>query len=392
MKKYLLVILCILPLVAFSQEVTDKKYLAGAVPMVDGKVTFTKEWNVPGLSKGQIYDIVLKWAQKRFITDKDSNGRILYQNKEKGQIACSGEEYIVFSDKRLALDRTRIYYRPIFFCSEGKCKMEISNISFDYSVYKERLMAEEWITDKDVLSKDQTKLLPKIAKFRIKTIDFVEDLTDELQGSLGIVPIKTPVRETVAVTSEPLPEVPVSFSPAISQDTPATSALAGYKSISPDRIPGNVIRLLSDSWSLITAGEGNSFNMMTASWGGLGYLYNKPVSFCFISPSRYTYQLMEKGDTYTISFYTETYREALQYCGTHSGKEADKVQATGLTPIQTPSGSRAFSEAWMIIECKKTVNQSFTPEAIADPVLKQEWEGKPMHKMYIGEIINVWVK
>ena len=101
---------------------------------------------------------------------------------------------------------------------------------------------------------------------------------------------------------------------------------------------------------------------------------------------------MESGDTYTLSFYTEAYRDALNYCGHNSGKDADKVKAAGLTPITTPSGAKAFSEAWLILECKKLVSQSLIPEALADPALKTQWSGKPMHKMYIGEIINVWVK
>ena len=66
--------------------------------------------------------------------------------------------------------------------------------------------------------------------------------------------------------------------------------------------------------------------MMTASWGGLGHMYNKPVAFCFINPTRYTYQLMENNDTYTLSFYTETYRDILNYCGTNSGRDKDKVK------------------------------------------------------------------
>ena len=131
--------------------------------------------------------------------------------------------------------------------------------------------------------------------------------------------------------------------------------------------------------------------MMTASWGGLGHMYNKPVAFCFINPTRYTYQLMENNDPYTLSFYTETYRDILNYCGTNSGRDKDKVKEAGLTPITTPSGSKAFSEAWMIIECRKMVSQSLIPEALHDSQAKEKW-GTQLHKMYIGEILNVWVK
>ena len=143
---------------------------------------------------------------------------------------------------------------------------------------------------------------------------------------------------------------------------------------------------------LITAGNDAQYNMMTASWGGLGHMYNKPVAFCFINPTRYTYQLMENNDTYTLSFYTETYRDILNYCGTNSGRDKDKVKEAGLTPITTPSGSKAFSEAWMIIECRKMISQTINIDGISDPELRKQWAGKAMHKMFIGEILNVWVK
>jgi flavin reductase (DIM6/NTAB) family NADH-FMN oxidoreductase RutF len=168
--------------------------------------------------------------------------------------------------------------------------------------------------------------------------------------------------------------------------------MSGYKKIAPDKIPGNIVKMLSEDWMLITAGDKDKFNMMTASWGGLGFLYEKPVAFCFINPTRYTYQLMENKDTYTLTFYTEAYRDALKYCGSKSGKDTDKVKGSGLTPITTPSGSKAFSQAWLIIECRKMVAQSLQAESISDKSLKENWTGKQMHKMYIGEIINVWVK
>ena len=172
-----------------------------------------------------------------------------------------------------------------------------------------------------------------------------------------------------------------------------SGTMAGYKKLSADKIPGNFVKMLSEDWMLITAGNKDKFNMMTASWGGFGVLYNKPVVFCFINPARYTYKIMEtQGDTFTLTFYTEMYRDALNYCGTKSGKDEDKVKGSGLTPVQMPNGSMAFEQAWMIIECKKLVSQSLNPDAINDNEVKANWLDKPMHKMYIGEIVNVWVK
>ena len=95
----------------------------------------------------------------------------------------------------------------------------------------------------------------------------------------------------------------------------------------------DALNLIGKQWMLVTAGTSEKFNTMTASWGGLGWLWNKPVAFVFIRPERYTHGFIEASDCMTLSFYGEEYREALKICGTKSGRDTDKVAATGLTPI-----------------------------------------------------------
>lgn len=395
MIKYLFLILTLSPLFAIAQEKNDSKYLAGAVPEVNGKVLFSKELNAPQFSQAQIYDAILSWAQKRFFTNEEDNwGLVLLADKEKGQIVCNGGEYLVFTDKLLSLDRAKTGYRLNIFCSAGKCKVEMTGIYYFYpESSRERINAEDWITDEYALNKKKDKLAFRLGKFRTKTIDLFESHVSDIQKAIGASALaSTPAAQQPVTAAQPVVVPQQEIAPAQTDQPTQPSTLAGYKQISPDKIPGNIIKMLSEDWMLITASNGEKFNPMTASWGGLGYLYNRPVAFCFINPSRYTYTIMEEGDTYTLSFYTETYREALKYCGSHSGKDGDKVKAAGLTPITTPSGSKAFSEAWMIIECKKLVAQPLQQGAIHDANLRHEWDGKKMHQMYIGEIINIWVK
>lgn len=401
---YLCILLC-LPTLLFAQN-EDQKYLVGAVPVVDGRVVFAKEFVTPTLSQDQIYESVLKWAQERFKMNDDFKSRVLYSNKEKGEIACLGNEYIVFSSSFLSLDRSEISYRVSIYSHPGKCKMEIESIRYVYGGKgkdAEKFSAEEYITDENALNKNKTKLSYGTGKFRRATIDLVDELYAGVQTALGAnvlnnvtaAPAPTVVSEQAVVTITPpaapvVTEVPAA---AIVASNPVIGGIMqGYKQIAPDKIPGNIIKMLTDDWMLVTAGNDQKFNMMTASWGGLGCLYNKPVAFCFINPARYTHQLLDNGDTYTLTFYTETYRDALKYCGSHSGKDGDKVKATGLTPITTPNGSKAFGEAWLIIECRKLISQPIYPNAMHDAKLRQEWEGKQTHTMYVGEIINVWAK
>nr|WP_321375607.1 DUF4468 domain-containing protein [uncultured Bacteroides sp.] len=382
-----------LPVMIQAQEdenENSKNYLVGAVPEIDGKVVFSKEFNLPNYSKDQAFDKVMSWMEKR-LKKNNNKSRVVYSDKEKGIIVGSGEEYLVFKSSSLSLDRAVIKYQMIATCMPGKCIMNIERIFYDYENDK-KIPAELQISDKEVLNKEKTKILRGYAKFRVKTVDFVDDTFAHLQTAIGAKPIAAQVAEaTPSVTAKP----DVSSIPAISASNEAPSAtneMAGYKKIAPDKIPGNIVKMLSEDWMLITAGDKDKFNMMTASWGGLGFLYEKPVAFCFINPTRYTYQLMENKDTYTLTFYTEAYRDALKYCGSKSGKDTDKVKGSGLTPITTPGGSKAFSQAWLIIECRKMVAQSLQAESISDKSLKENWTGKQMHKMYIGEIINVWVK
>lgn len=405
MKKTLLLFLLCFPLCLTAQD--DSKYLAGAVPVVDGKVVFTKTIDVPGASKNAVFGRIIEWAKKRFVTDDTQKGRVLYSDETKGDIACYGEEYLTFNQSALSIDRTLVTYQTIITTEDGRCNLKVTAIHYRYNVSTknepERYSAEEIITDKYTLNKAKDKIYKKIGKFRIFTIDMVEKIFDDATAALGVgQPTATTAQTTYATVAKPAaPATPSTPAPQRTAniptltDTPMTASpaiMAGYRRIAPDKIPGNVIKLISEDWMLITAGNDSQYNTMTASWGGLGELYNKPVSICFIRPSRYTYEFMERGDYYTLSFYTEAYRDALNYCGTHSGRDGDKAAATGLTPITTPFGAKAFGEAWLILECKKTLAQSLIPEALNDPELKKEWTGQSMHKMYIGEIVNVWVK
>jgi flavin reductase (DIM6/NTAB) family NADH-FMN oxidoreductase RutF len=379
-----LLLLPFFPALVFAQA--DEKYLVGGVPEEDGRVVFSKDITAPSLSQSQLFDTLLKWADKRF--DKEKN-RVVYENKEKGDIAALGEDYLVFTDNALSLDRALMSYQMIIKCNGNTCNLALQNIRYEYNVsYKrepERYTAEEWISDKNALSKG--KLMRLNGKFRIATIDYAVNLMDEVEALLA----KVTMIQSVTPQQATAPVLPAASENIISQSG-TLSSLQGYKQVSPDKIPGNIIKMVSEDWMLITVGDDAAFNMMTASWGGLGHLLSKPVAFCFINPARYTYQLMEKNDTYTLSFYTEASREALQYCGSASGRDTDKVKGSGLTPITTPEGNKAFSEAWMIIECRKLISQPLSTEVVNDEKIRNEWLGKPMHKMYIGEITHVWIK
>lgn len=369
----------------------DAKYLEGQVPEEDGKVVFERIYQ--SLSpQDDLYGTVQTWAEARFTGEK---GRVVFMDKAKGDLAAVGEDYLVFSNTALALDRTRMSYRLLVHVTNSQVILRVNAIKYEYAVsYQsepEKYTAEEWITDRVALSKGKLNRLN--GKFRTGTIDYVESLFAEAELALsGPQPVKA---ATVVQVTAPVVQAPATVSAPATETNAVVageSTLPGYKRIAPENIPGNIIKLLTQDWMLVTAGNDTEFNMMTAAWGGLGSMFHKSVAFCFIHPQRYTYPLMQKYDTYTLTFYTEAYRGALEYCGTHSGKDGDKVKESGLTPITTPAGSKAFSEAWMIIECRNLVSQPLGEASIANDDLKKEWAGKQIYHMFVGEIINVWIK
>jgi len=162
-----------------------------------------------------------------------------------------------------------------------------------------------------------------------------------------------------------------------------------FTEIKPVEIDANPIRLIGREWMLITAGTPEHFNTMTASWGGMGELWFKPVCFCFVRPQRYTYAFMEKGDAFTLSFFDEKYKPQLNFCGSRSGRETDKVQECGFSPVAAGNGSVYFEEAKLVLECRKLYFQDMEPANFLDDSIMKNYPQKDFHRMYIGEITRV---
>ena len=158
--------------------------------------------------------------------------------------------------------------------------------------------------------------------------------------------------------------------------------------IDPDLIKDNPFKLIGDDWMLVTAGTKKSFNTMTASWGALGELWNKKVAFCFVRPTRHTYRFMEESGIYSLSFFDESFREALNFCGKNSGREVDKMKATGLTPVFNDSGAVYFEQARLVLLCRKIYFQDVNPDLFLDPAIHESYPKKDYHRMYIGEVVR----
>lgn len=166
-----------------------------------------------------------------------------------------------------------------------------------------------------------------------------------------------------------------------------------FKKIKSEEIDQNLFKLIGKDWMLITAGKLSSYNTMTASWGQMGVLWNLPVAICFIRPQRFTFEFIEKSNYYTLTFFKEEYRKALNFCGAHSGRDFDKAKETGLTAFETEQNNVSFDQASLILECKKIYADDINENKfISNSLAAKHYPKKDFHRFYIGEIQGVWVR
>lgn len=325
LKEYMFLILLCLPMILQAQ--TESKYLEGAVPVVDGKVTFSTSIQAKGMNSAQIYDRVLEWANKYFQPKENLTPKVLYANPEKAEIIAGGEDYIVFASSYLVLDRTRIYYHLIANCEDEKCNLTMTRIHYWYEEENDggyKYKAEKWITDKEALNKSKNKLAKVSGKFRQKTIDYKDQMFNEIQSALNGQVIETaPTAQKTEVAKETVEK----------------------KVGNQEEMINNAVRIT------LTAGNDEQFEINKESWGGFGELFGKKVTFCLIDTQKTMgNMLMEKSDSYKVTFYSLENK-----------------------PVLT-------------IHCKKLMNQTINGEEAKK--MSKNCVADKSYNMYVGEIIE----
>lgn len=340
-----------------QEERSDNRYLAGAVPEVEGKVVFSRKFQVPHMSKEEIYRRMNAWMEDRLKANKN-NSRIVYRDEAQTQIIGMGDEWLVFSSTALSLDRTRILYQLSATCDTGSCKLDVNKITYLYREGKERYVAEEWIADKYALNKTKTKLVRGLAKWRRKTVDFIDGLyagatealsRNENENEATEQQKKTETTVNATQSSAPIVikpnnkvEVTVPSHKAQTASPVLSEANGGYKEIAPELLPSNLIGMGMGRLVVVIGNDMFNRTTLTANVGGsIGQMLGKPVVFTLLSPEQ-PYSTLEAAETYSVHFY--------------------------------PTGEASPS---VILECKKMPSQA--------PL-----EGQP--RMYVGEIVKAQVK
>jgi flavin reductase (DIM6/NTAB) family NADH-FMN oxidoreductase RutF len=171
--------------------------------------------------------------------------------------------------------------------------------------------------------------------------------------------------------------------------------MSQYKEIKPEELSGNPFQLIGKDWMLVTAKREDQINTMTASWGGMGVMWNKNVAVTVLRPQRYTKEFIDASDRFSLSFYDDSYKKDMTYVGRVSGREEpDKISKTSLTPAQI-DGVPYFEEANMIFICKKLFVQEMDANGFVEgceEINTANYPNKDYHFMYVAEIEKILVK
>lgn len=164
------------------------------------------------------------------------------------------------------------------------------------------------------------------------------------------------------------------------------------KEISYSELNENVFDVIGKDWLLITAEKEGKVNTMTASWGGLGILWNKKVAYIFIRPQRYTKEFVDFSDRLSLSVLPNSYRKELQYLGTVSGREEDKISKSKLT-VSKYEDVPYFEEGRLTLICKKLYAQELKEENFIDKkIVDDSYPERDYHIMYVVEIEKILEK
>jgi flavin reductase (DIM6/NTAB) family NADH-FMN oxidoreductase RutF len=165
-----------------------------------------------------------------------------------------------------------------------------------------------------------------------------------------------------------------------------------WREIAIEKSSGQLFSLWHQRWFLLSAGEAGSgdVNTMTVSWGSFGTMWNKPFAQVVVRPSRYTFQFMEKYDWFSLTAFAPQYRPALQMLGTVSGRDSDKISASGLhITTYEDYPPPLLAEANLAFICRKIYWQDMQAEHFLQADINAQYDGHDHHRIYFGEVMCI---
>ncbi len=143
----------------------------------------------------------------------------------------------------------------------------------------------------------------------------------------------------------------------------------------------------------LTVKHKDKVNTMTIAWGTIGFMWNKPIFTVMVRPSRHTYEMIELSKEFTVSMpIYEDMRKALNYCGTTSGKDNDKIRNLGLTLVEGQKVSTPIiGECSLHYECRIVARQALKPDCMLPEIDEKAYNKGDYHTMFYGEIVSCYL-
>ncbi|NLG03509.1 MAG: flavin reductase family protein [Clostridia bacterium] len=162
------------------------------------------------------------------------------------------------------------------------------------------------------------------------------------------------------------------------------------KKVDIEQYSFNPFQMIGKEWMLVMAKKEDKANALTASWGGVGVLWNKNVSFIFIRDSRYTKEFIDQSDSYSLSVFDHAkYAQMLAYMGSVSGRDEDKIEKMGLH-VAEYEGVPYFEEASTVLICRKLYHQPIKEDGfLVDGIVQKCYSDQDYHELYVGEIKEI---
>lgn len=334
MKKILLSILLLLPL--FTQAQDESKYLKGAVNFENGLIVFNRHISTPELTGEQIYSAAIGWATSEFTGE---NQEIILADGAKKSITARVQR---IGTIRVGLfpSKVKIHFYLEMQCFNGGCNMQIKRVHYTNNPSSsnplEIIKAENYITDKDALNKAGTKLLGGTGSYRKATIDAIDELAvsakqamynyntitiiDDQRKIVSGEQASAQASQQVAVQPQTTQQQQIAQQQNVQQqatqqrvETVATvnsnaTTPEGFIKIAATKIPGNIIKAVSDNGIQLTAVNGLNLSKSITGEGGLGS-NNGEAALFFIFKGEKT--ALGTGDTIRVQLVNEVYKNAV---------------------------------------------------------------------------------
>jgi flavin reductase (DIM6/NTAB) family NADH-FMN oxidoreductase RutF len=151
------------------------------------------------------------------------------------------------------------------------------------------------------------------------------------------------------------------------------------------------VQVLREPGLLLTSADSEGRpNVMTIGWGNPGVIWGRPIFVVYVRPSRFTFQNIEGTGEFVVNVPTADMQDQCMYCGTESGRDINKFEQCGLTPVDAPTvRAPLIAECVRFYECKVVHVNDLVDAAIAADIRREAYPKGDFHRLYFGQVMRV---